>query len=128
MAGTLIIHTRSCKEGKPGNFGVFRNGWGLYDWLKKRELINRSEFAPSQALLKSVKTGLSFEKFRERYIQEMREHKKANPQTWDQLLAHEEITLCCFEHDPRECHRSILAELIQKWAEFNGLTVTMDIQ
>lgn len=125
---SLRIHTRSCKNGKPGNFGVFRFGWGRYDWLKKRELVKRDEFAPSAHLLRMVKDGFSLEKFAIRYIQEMKEMYKKSPDTWDHLLQHEEITLCCYEENPQECHRSILARLIKEYAISKGIEVTMDIQ
>jgi len=37
------------------------------------------------------------------------------------LVQHERISLCCFEHDPADCHRSVLGE----WLRGHGFPVVI---
>ena len=99
-------------------------------------------FAPSWALLGDAKgfngqPPISGERYAELYIAEMRvswglervrpwsrwtaEERLARArgvtmqrETWDGLLAHDRVVLGCYEVDPTQCHRSLLAGLFVK--------------
>lgn len=51
----------------------------------------------------------SWARYEERYRQEMLASYRLNRAAWDELLARESVTLCCFCPSPGTCHRRLLA-------------------
>lgn len=73
-------------------------------------------FAPSWVILGPALRGdLPWDRYRERYTDEMRASYIRRRAAWDALLArHGDVTIVCFCADPTRCHRTILAELLVK--------------
>lgn len=52
--------------------------------------------------------------FADAYRHELRQSYRTRREEWDALLARSEITLTCSCTDPERCHRTILAEVLEK--------------
>ena len=78
-------------------------------WLKK--------LAPSKALLAEFNEHGDHVAWRDRYRKEMREQQAAIDDLARRHLAGDTLTLLCACHDHTQCHRTILAELIEDAAE-----------
>lgn len=72
------------------------------------------ELSPSQELLNKYKTSLSFDKFREEYLTELKRNKKALEEILLQIYKGVNIAFICCEKDDSVCHRSVLAEFIKE--------------
>lgn len=48
------------------------------------------------------------------YVEEMRQSYRRWRSKWEELLARDSVTLCCYCTDPERCHRRILAEILAK--------------
>ncbi|MHB2015349.1 MAG: DUF488 family protein, N3 subclade [Candidatus Xenobia bacterium] len=82
-------------------------------------------FAPSWELLSWVQVHRSDENawfaFADAYVREMRISWVRDRRPWQQLLAMERVTLVCECADPQQCHRSLLADILQKLGvEYRG--------
>ena len=77
------------------------------------------KLGPSRELLHAFKQGtISWETFRARYLQEMEsEEAKSEIRRLANVARSERITVMCVCRDERECHRSLLKELIVKSRE-----------
>ena len=57
------------------------------------------------------------QQFADAYVEEMRAHSKSGQiaqDEWKHLLAHEEVTLCCYCGAGQFCHRHLLAGILAK--------------
>jgi uncharacterized protein YeaO (DUF488 family) len=70
---------------------------------------------PDSLLLKEYKEGLvPWEDYTIRYNTHLATHRREVFQTLHRILSQEEeITLCCWEHDPDHCHRSLVAKFLK---------------
>jgi uncharacterized protein YeaO (DUF488 family) len=77
------------------------------------------KLGPSRDLLYAFKRGeIGWETFRARYFQEMEgEEAKSEIRRLADVARSERITVLCVCRDERECHRSLLRELILKSRE-----------
>ncbi len=73
-----------------------------------------SALAPSRGLLQSYRAGdISWEVFRERYLDEMRgEDQQAEIHRLAKLARTQRTTLLCVCHDLEKCHRRLLQDLV----------------
>lgn len=71
--------------------------------------------APSAALLRDCKQGLSDEAYIERYREELRSRWAIVKPWLQQLDPSEDQTLLCWEHKGNFCHRNLVALMIQKF-------------
>lgn len=88
--------------------------------------------APSWSILLPVisarragkETQESWEAYEQAYLAELRASYRANRPQWLELLAWEEVTLCCYcdlAFVGTRCHRLILADVLQKLgAQYRG--------
>jgi uncharacterized protein YeaO (DUF488 family) len=69
---------------------------------------------PSPELLGDWKRGrISWAQYRERYLDLLRSRWSSGLK--EEIMALDnDVTLCCWEHTPEMCHRSIVAEVIAK--------------
>lgn len=86
-------------------------------------------FAPSWALLNPflmLRKGMGlteahWDKYTERYTQEMRYSYLKNRESWEELLARQVVTLTCYCIKAEQCHRSLLGRILEKLgAKFIG--------
>lgn len=88
-------------------------------WLSQNELFAWcSSLAPSEELLNDYKyKGLSWEKYTERYLKEIKNSPKAQTDISSicvHLINDNDITLYCYEKSTDNCHRFLLAELFKE--------------
>jgi len=75
-------------------------------WGSRRRCIT---LAPSLKLFRLAKNGLPFDDYRAEYLKAL---SHLDPlQIWQDL---QDCTLLCFEKDPSQCHRRIVAEWLEK--------------
>lgn len=80
------------------------------------------QLAPVQTLFLHYKATHDFENFAQRYIMTTLRNTTF-PYIWNYLERcsnSKDVALVCFEKNPHECHRSIVAE----WFKYNGVEVT----
>jgi len=73
-----------------------------------------SNVMPTPSLLRRWKSGaITWDEYREDYLDTLRARWPRGLN--DEMAAlRDDLTLCCWEHEPQHCHRSILADVIQK--------------
>ncbi len=79
-------------------------------------------FAPTWAMVMKTKKGeMSWEEYKKKYYEKMRESYRHNIERWQDLLEQEEIVLLCYCSSPDRCHRRLLAEMLaEAGAEYKG--------
>lgn len=83
------------------------------------EYEHRLDMAPSQELVKSYRAKeIDWKKFRSTYLKEIRKSKVAAQVSKKDLS---NACLVCSEHEPEHCHRSHLAEHLEK--ELGGIEI-----
>ncbi len=103
--GTRILITRF----RPRGVRKEREGWD--EWLKH---LGPSEELHAAAYGKGQEP-ISFDEYRERYLQEMTAQGPRIHQLAERVRAGESISLLCSSAcpDPERCHRTLLKELIE---------------
>ncbi len=88
-----------------------------------------SPFAPSWALLRAAKAIpdklAAWDFYVPRYQAEMRRSWRTHKSAWLELLARDRVVLCCYCAQPAVCHRSLLAGLLVKAGESQGVDVCL---
>ena len=74
-------------------------------------------FAPTPKLIGDYyKRNLTFEKFEQRYLEQIRKPEIQNQiRNLIELGTYSTITLLCIEDSPENCHRRLLAEECKNW-------------
>ncbi len=106
LPGILDVTRKTGREGLP-----FAPSWRLLaPYLDKRRR-NGGALRP-----------FDWAAYRAAYLEEMRASWAANRRAWDALLARPAVVLGCYCADPRQCHRSLLAEevLLRLGAVYDG--------
>ena len=72
-------------------------------------------FAPSWQMVKGLKAKtLSWEEYTKMFYQKMRKSYIKNQLDWNMLLGRDTAILGCYCHKNSNCHRFLLAEILQK--------------
>ena len=75
----------------------------------------KTEFAPSEALLRSYKRKeIDWNEYEKRYVKEM-EAKIPALKEFAERSRKEVITLLCAEHTDEKCHRRLLKNILEKF-------------
>jgi hypothetical protein len=115
-APRLVVWTARISSRDPDRFDVTRAGawrWGQRSVDRRERDAPGHPFAPSIGLLGKAKRGeIAFAAYAPLYLAEMRKSYREHRAAWDALLARPRVVLACYEVDPRECHRSLLATIL----------------
>lgn len=77
--------------------------------------------APTWDMLNAYKAGtISWDTYREQYLALLRQRYAENPALFNSLLRRDSITLGCYCHDNKPCHRLIAVYVLSKLASANG--------
>ncbi len=72
-------------------------------------------FAPTWKMVMKTKKGeMTWEKYKRKYRELMRDSYQKNFERWQELLAKKEIVLLCYCQSPQQCHRRLLAEMLEE--------------
>jgi hypothetical protein len=94
------------------------SGSGRLDVTRKAGSI----FAPSWPLVMAGKAkGWAF--YVPRYEAEMRRSYQRHKAEWLALLERERLVLCCYCARPEHCHRTLLAQMLVKVGQAQGIKV-----
>lgn len=89
-----------------------------FNFYQHPDTKHKPQLSPSKELLMASKNGeLSFERFKERFLQEIHvrtDMKQAINELVAELNKGEDICLICYEKDSNDCHRKILADYIKE--------------
>lgn len=115
---TLLVRTARVSYRGPDALDVTRKS------AKPRDIT----FAPSWRILRPALDARSNGHLEEAwpgyvadYTHEMRQSYRENRERWEELLARETVTLCCYCSDPLHCHRTLLAGfLVKLGARYEG--------
>lgn len=81
--------------------------------LRGIEYIHEPLLAPTEELFKAYKNKkITWEEFKEQYIQLLKDRRIEDE--IDKIMGNKTVCLLCSEHKPHTCHRSFLAEYINK--------------
>ena len=91
-------------------------------------------FAPSPDLLYPYLSKRKFgrltdrdwDDYRDGYTAEMRRSYVRFSRAWDVLLSWERVVLLCMCTDPKECHRTVLAEILEKLGATRGGEISVE--
>jgi len=72
-------------------------------------------WSPSLSMVKNYKAGtITWEEYTKMFYQKMRKSYIKNRLDWDMLLGRDTAILGCYCHKNSNCHRFLLAEILQK--------------
>jgi hypothetical protein len=102
------IWTARISYGGPNRLDVTRKGGSM--------------FGPSWPLLTAARgRRISWATYVDRYTAEMRRMYAKHRYLWAELLERPAVVLCCYCRDPKQCHRTVLAELLVRAGRKEGL-------
>jgi hypothetical protein len=101
--GVVILHTASLRYDGDGRLDVSRVGGHAVGVA----------FAPSRELFgwsrRQLRTRTWFAEYARRYAAELEASARERAAAWDDVLARERVTVCCYCANPSACHRTLLA-------------------
>lgn len=86
---------------------------GLH-FAPSRDLLNEAQRLKKAAKKNDEQLVAAWEWYRPRYLEELRQSYRTNYGAWLELLARDELTLCCYCGTAERCHRRLLAEVLVK--------------
>jgi uncharacterized protein YeaO (DUF488 family) len=111
--------TRGSKHADPKIREAFAPSWRLLNWGKAQLANAKTDAARDWA-------WMSYEA---RYTEAMRLSYKKHRTTWDGVLSRDRVVLVCFcAKNPHQCHRRVLADILQKLGATDVGEVPVDHQ
>ena len=108
----LQVYTARISSSDPDTLNITRGSGTAGLFLAPSRIILRVALAEMKRARSLAERDASFERYRVRYLDEMRESYRTSRPAWDELLARPRVVLVCYCTDARRCHRWIARTLI----------------
>lgn len=92
---------------------VFAPTWRLVSWGKKMLRSAEERRARGEPAVELFEEWV-WKLYRWRYEQRLRMSYREHRDAWERLLAREKVVLVCYCPNPKRCHRTILAQVLEK--------------